>query len=51
MSENSKDIEDWFSELDEKMKHDWRLRWYYRWAKLRLNISEWYWKHFQATGE
>jgi len=37
-------MNEWFEKLDEKMKHNWRLRWYYRWAKLRLNISEWYYK-------
>jgi hypothetical protein len=37
--------EDMFADLDKKMKHNWRLRWYYRWAKLKLDISEWYYKH------
>ena len=43
----SKDVEHMFSDLDRKMKTDWRLRWHYRWAKLRLDISEWYWKYFK----
>jgi hypothetical protein len=39
----TEDIEEMFAELDEKMKRDWRLRWHYRWYKLRLDISEFFW--------
>jgi len=38
------DIEDMFAELDRKMEENWRLRWYYRWANLKLDISEFYYK-------
>ena len=41
---NDNDIGDWFADLDRKMAKDWRLRWYYRWAKIRLDISEWWYK-------
>lgn len=41
------DTEDMFADLDKKMKTNWQLRWYYRWAKLKLDISEWYWKYFK----
>lgn len=40
-----------FSDLDEKMCKSWKLRWYYRWAKLRLDISEWYWKYCKSPTE
>ena len=30
-----------FDDLDEKMKKDWKLRWYYRWECLKLDIDEW----------
>lgn len=33
-----------FKELDEKMKHDWKLCWYYRKEKVKLDISEFYHK-------
>lgn len=35
------DIEDMIADLNEKMKNNWRLRWHYRWVKLKLGISEW----------
>lgn len=35
-----------FEDLDEKMKHDWRLRWHNRWEKLKLDISEWWYSLF-----
>ena len=40
----AKTTDNWFADLDEKMRKSWKLRWYYRWAKLRLDISEWYYK-------
>ena len=38
-------------ELDEKMKHNWRLRWYYKWAKLKLDISEWFYHKIYSNKE
>ena len=35
-------------ELDEKMKHNFRLRWFYRWEYLKLSIGEWWWKYFKT---
>ena len=35
-------LEESIQELEEKMKHDWRLRWYYRKEVIKLDISEWW---------
>ena len=35
-------FEEAMKELDEKMKHDWRLRWYHRKEVIKLDISEWW---------
>ena len=40
-----------FEDLDEKMKHSWRLRWHHRWEKLKLDISEWWCKYKAAKLE
>lgn len=31
-------------EAEEEMAHDWRLRWFYRWEKLKLDVSEWFYR-------
>lgn len=46
--EKSKEMKDkifsMFEGLEEKLKNSWKLRMYYRWAKLKLDVSEWFWK-------
>lgn len=38
------EVNEMFEDLDEKLKHSWRLRMYHRWTWLKLEISEWwYW--------
>lgn len=38
-----------FEDLEEKMEHDWRLRWHYHKEKIKLDISEWWYGLWRST--